>query len=153
MGAVLSQLEGVLLGCAHLIFVYFRMSKPVELDPYHHAYALHVLGRTALFVILRLKTKLGLKRPCWVMKRWCTLTALMDQNGSVAMVVRNAITCPASLVTQNNRWKQGGGYSYAHSISAENNKRKAFQAGHLTSGRSSWVTKWVTLLTCFSVLK
>ena len=123
MGAVLSQLEGVLLGCAHLIFVYFRMSKPVELDPYHHAYALHVLGRTDLFVILRLKTKLGLKRPGWVMKRWCTLTALMDQNGSVAMAASNAITCPVSLVTQNNRWKQGDGHFFAHSTNARKKKR------------------------------
>ena len=83
----------------------------------------HVLGGSALFVILRLKTKLGLKRPGWVMKRWCKLMALMDQNGSVAMAASNAITCPVSLVTQNNRWKQGDGHSDAHSVSAGNNKR------------------------------
>ena len=80
----------------------------------------HVLDGSALFAILRLKTKLGLKRPGWVMKRWCTLTTLMDQNGSVAMAVRNASD---TLVTQNNRWKQGGGHSCAHSISAGNSKR------------------------------
>ena len=83
----------------------------------------HVLGGSALFVILRPKTTLGLKRPGWMMKRWCTLMALMDPNGSVAMATRNAITCPMSLVTQNNIWKKGGGHFYAHSISAGNNKR------------------------------
>ena len=82
--------------------------------------AFHVLGGSALFVIFRLKTKLSLKRPGWVMKRWCTLTTLMDPNGSVAMA---AITCPVSLVTQNKRWKQGGDHSYAHSISAGNNRK------------------------------
>ena len=60
----------------------------------------HVLGGSASFVILRPKTTLGLKRPGWMMKRWCTLMALMDPNGSVAMAARSAINCPMSSDTE-----------------------------------------------------
>ena len=49
--------------------------------------------------------------------------ALMDQSGCVAMDERSATTCPVSLVTQKNRWKQGGGHFFAHSTNARKSKR------------------------------
>ena len=54
---------------------------------------------------------------------WCTLMELMDQNGGVAMLVRNAFTCILSLMIQNNRWKQGDNQSSAHLINGRNHKR------------------------------
>ena len=45
------------------------------------------------------------------MKNLCTLTTLMDPNGCAVMAARSVFTSPVLLVTQNNRWNQGGGIS------------------------------------------
>ena len=78
---------------------------------------------SVLCAALRPKIKLGLKWHGWVTKRLCTLTALMAPNGCAVMVARSAFTSPVSLVTQKNRWKEGGGHFFAISTNAGKNER------------------------------
>ena len=65
-----------------LIIVYFRMNKPVELDPYHHAYALSCFGWKCLVCNIEAKDQIGLEM-AWLGDEKVVYTDGFDRSKSV----------------------------------------------------------------------